>query len=267
MTGFDRDTAATALGRARYSVTMASGWSTGRGMNGGFVAAVIVHAMESELADPHRALRTLTIHYLDKAEIGPAEVSVRVERLGRGLATLSARLTQAEQTIALALGAFSPPFVGAAEYDDTAPPLPAVAASLEPPPDGELSPPFLHNFRIVRCVGPPAFGGRGPASTGGWIEPVEPHPLDAGLVVALSDAWWPSPFAYVEHRVPAPTIELTVHLRGRLPRPGGPVFSEFSSTLLRDGIFEEDGRLRATDGELLAQSRQLAYLLPRRSAP
>jgi hypothetical protein len=44
------------------------------------------------------------------------------------------------------------------------------------------------------------------------------------------------------------------------------VFSEFRSSLMRDGMFEEDGRLRAQDGTLLAQSRQLA-LLPQRAAP
>jgi acyl-CoA thioesterase len=245
---------------------MPAAWSTGRGVNGGFVAATVVRAMEAELSSPERALRTVTVHYLTAPSLGPATVSVSVERLGRGLATLSARLMQGDRAIALALAAFSPPYEGAAEYDNTAGPLPVAVGPLGPPPDGELSPPFLHNFRISPCLGTPPFAGHGPAHTGGWIELADPRPLDAALIVALADSWWPSPFAYVPGRVPAPTIELTVHLRAPLPSAAAPVCCEFSSTLLREGIFEEDGRLRAADGTLLAQSRQLAYLLPNRSA-
>jgi hypothetical protein len=116
---------------------------------------------------------------------------------------------------------------------------------------------------MVPVVGPPPFSGQGPSVTGGWIEVAEPRPLDAPLVVALTDTWWPSPFSYLRRRVPALTIDLTVHVRGALPRPAQPVFCEFRSVLMRDGMFEEDGRVRDQDGALLVQSRQLA-LLPRR---
>jgi hypothetical protein len=261
---FDRDTAAVPIGDGRYRVEMSPEWSNGIGVNGGFLSATLVTAMQSELSDPERALRTFTVHFLAAPRIGTATVSVKVERLGRGLATLSARLEQEGIPLALALAAFSTPFAGAAEYDDTNFPILATKALLAPPPEGELSPPFLQNFRIHPCVGPDPFSGTGPAMTGGWIELAEPRPLDAALAVALSDSWWPSPFSYVDRRTPAPTIELTVHLRGSLPRPGEPVFCEFSSALMRDGLFEEEGRLRLGDGSLLAQSRQLACLLASR---
>ena len=44
--------------------------------------------------------------------------------------------------------------------------------------------------------------------------------------------------------------------------PGEFVLGRFSSRLLHDGFFEEDGELWAPDGRLLAQSRQLAIVLP-----
>jgi hypothetical protein len=263
-TRFDRDTAAVPIGDGRYRVEMSPGWSNGVGVNGGFLSATLVTAMQAELSDPERALRTFTVHFLAAPRFGAATVSVAVERLGRGLATLSARLEQDGAPLALALAAFSSPFAGAAEYDDTDFPLPTAATSLAPPPEGELSPPFLQNFRIDPCIGPAPFSGCGPAITGGWIELAEPRPLDHALAVALSDSWWPSPFSYVDRRMPAPTIELTVHLRGSLPRASEPVFCEFSSALMRDGLFEEEGRLRLGDGSLLAQSRQLACLLLKR---
>ncbi len=66
----------------------------------------------------------------------------------------------------------------------------------------------------------------------------------------------------------APTIDLTVHFRATLPRPGEEpgelVYAEVSSKLIQEGFFEEDGVIWAADGTVLAQSRQLAILMPPR---
>jgi acyl-CoA thioesterase len=266
MTAFDRDTAVEGRGDGRYATTISANWSNGRSVNGGFVAAVLVRAMEAEIGEPDRSLRSLTIHYLRGPALADADISVRVERQGRSLTSLSARLIQDDVVVAIALAAFSKPFAGAVEYDETGWPMPAPPSSLGPPPRGEISPPFLHNFRMAPVVGPAPFRGEGPAVTGGWIELTERRALDTALVVALTDTWWPSPFSHLRERIPALTIDLTVHVRALLPCPAQPVFSEFRSSLMREGMFEEDGRLRAQDGTLLAQSRQLA-LLPQRAAP
>jgi Acyl-CoA thioesterase C-terminal domain len=66
----------------------------------------------------------------------------------------------------------------------------------------------------------------------------------------------------------APTIDLTVHFRTPVPRRPEPdphelVFARMSSKLLSEGFFEEDGVIWAADGTVLAQSRQLAILMPR----
>jgi acyl-CoA thioesterase len=66
--------------------------------------------------------------------------------------------------------------------------------------------------------------------------------------------------------VAAPTIDLTVHFRA----PGAVaalaaedhLLVRFRSTTAAGGFFEEDGELWSPDGTLLAQSRQLALLLP-----
>jgi acyl-CoA thioesterase len=268
MDGFDRDTAVERHGFGRYRAQISENWSNGRSVNGGYVAAILARAMEAEVAQAEddsaeRLLRSLTVHYLAGPTFGRPVVSVAVERSGRSLTSVSARLMEGDALIALALAAFSKPFTAAAEYDETNWPVPGPPPVLTAPPDGEVSPPFLHNFRMAQAVGPPPFGGDGPASTGGWIQLLTPRPLDAAMVVALADCWWPSPFSHVPHRVPALTIDLTVHVRAALPLPAQPVFSEFRSRLLRDGFFEEDGRLRTADGTLLAQSRQMACLLPK----
>jgi hypothetical protein len=39
------------------------------------------------------------------------------------------------------------------------------------------------------------------------------------------------------------------------------VLAEFRTTVIHEGYFEEDGRIWAADGTLLAHSRQLALLV------
>jgi acyl-CoA thioesterase len=57
---------------------------------------------------------------------------------------------------------------------------------------------------------------------------------------------------------PVPTLELTVQLRGQLPRGGDWALGRYRTRLARQGFMEEDAEIFSRDGELLAQSRQLA---------
>jgi acyl-CoA thioesterase len=68
-------------------------------------------------------------------------------------------------------------------------------------------------------------------------------------------------FPYAERPLAAPTIELTVHFRAPLPAAGEWVLGVFETKVARDGFFEEDGTLWTEDGELIAQSRQLALAI------
>ena len=66
------------------------------------------------------------------ARTADVEVAVTVERAGRGLTTLSARLGQGERSCLLAVGAFAGPYPSAADWDDAPPP--AIAPAEETPP-------------------------------------------------------------------------------------------------------------------------------------
>ncbi len=88
--------------------------------------------------------------------------------------------------------------------------------------------------------------------------------VDVPAAAFLLDALWPAAYPRLDTPVGAPTVDLTMHFRRELPatEAGEFVLGRFSSRLLHDGFFEEDGELWAPDGRLLAQSRQLAIVLP-----
>jgi acyl-CoA thioesterase len=262
---FETDTAVARAGDGAWAANVSSQWSVPRGPNGGYIAAIVLRAMEAELADPARAPRSLTLHYLRPPSEGPCEVHVTVERAGRTLSSLNARMIQDGRLMVVALGAFSRDFPTAADYA-TAAPGAAPAGELHTVPDVPGVFPIARRVALAPRFGPAPFSGGDEATVGGWLRLAEPRVADAAAVAFYTDAWLPSPFARLTAPAPAPTIDLTIHFRARLPHPamapGDPVLARFRSTTSRDGFFEEDGEIWAPDGTLLAQSRQLAILAP-----
>src|SRR3954447_9589222 len=97
---------------------MDRGWWIVRGPNGGYVAAILVRAMEAELAAPERQLRSLTVHYLRVPPEGAVDIDVSIERAGRSLSTVSARMVDGDRLIAIAIGAFAGAYPSPLLYDE-----------------------------------------------------------------------------------------------------------------------------------------------------
>jgi acyl-CoA thioesterase len=262
-TTFDRDTAVEPLGDGRFGVRFEPRWWVVRGPNGGYLAAILTRAIRAQVADESRLLRSLTVHFLSVPVEGGGEVAVRVERAGRGMSTVSARLEQDGKLIALALAALAGGYPGAVAYEEAR--MPDVALPEEivstPPGPGEFDAPFRHNFEIHPALGPKPFRSADRAVTGAWMKLREERPIDEAIVVALCDSWWPAAYAVSDRPLAAPTIDLTVHLRAALPLPWDDLLVAVRSDVARDGYFEEDARIFTRSGLLVAHSRQLALAL------
>lgn len=261
---FARDTQVTRLGDGKFSANIDPGWWIMRGPNGGYVAAILLRAAQIETADAQRAPRSLTVHFLSPPAEGPVEVETRVERSGRSLSTVSARMTQQGRPIAQALCALSAPRPG---HDLVEIQMPEVA-----PPEQceeiERRIPIHDRYEVRWAYGDRPFSGSNSALSGGWIRLREPRIADAPLVAAYSDSLPPSLFSVLadgESTRGVPTVDLTVHFRAPLPLPDSTAddwtLAVFRSRYARDGFVEEDGELWSPGGRLLAQSRQLGVLL------
>jgi len=265
---FAADSAVQPLGDGRYAAFVTPSWSAPVGPNGGYIAAIVVRAIEAQVADPQRSLRSLTLHYLRSPLVDTAaEVVVQVERSGRSFTSVSARMTQGDRLCVLAVAALAQPLPTAADYVTSSPQVPA-PGEIAPIPVGESVPEITRRFDFRHALGAPPCSGGDEALTGGWIRLHEPCPVDAALLALIVDAWLPSPWSRLEQFAPAPTVDLTIHFRApavaRALAPDSPFLVRFRSTTSYDGLFEEDGEVWAPDGTLLAQGRQLALLRPPR---
>ena len=268
MTRFDRDTAVAPAGDGAFDVNVDPGWWFVVGPNGGYVAALVLRALEAALADPEREPRSLTLHYVSPAVAGPARVHVTVERSGRSMSALSARLVQEDRLIALALASFGRGRAGL-EFQDHAMPEVAPPEQLAPvAATSGITTPLRTHFELRRTFGADVPGTSPRALTGGWLRFKEPRVPDAAALALFSDAWPPA-IAQRHALGPGglrgvPTLDLTVHFRAPVPasaRPDDFYLCMFRTQTAKNGFLEEDGEIWTRDGVLLAHSRQLALLI------
>ena len=266
MTRFDTDTAVTRIEQGRYAATLDEGWWITTGPNGGYLAAVMMNALIDAVDDPSRTCRSFTVHFLSQAAAGSVVIDVVIERSGRSMTSLSARLLQGDRLIATVIAAFSSPRPGPEFRDPVMPMVPPPEDLAEPVFDASLPPtavPAMAKRYDQRwALGSRPFSGGDAAEIGGWIRLAENRPLDEAMLVAYSDAWMPAMFSRVAGHWGITTVDLTLHLRSTPPSGYDDwCLVHFRSSVSADGFCEEDGEIWTRDGQLLAQSRQLAAIV------
>jgi len=269
---FDRDTSIALAAPAEagepdakdavYEGCIDPGWFVHESPNGGYVAALVLRALQAAVDDDERAPRSLTLHYTAPPRQGPMRVETHIERSGRSLTTVTARMVQEGRLLVVATGAFSRPRQGTLERNETRMPraedpgrCPALASQI----------PIHDRYEHRWAIGNAPWGRGRQALCGGWIRLREPRRVDTLLAAAYTDAFPPALFSILAPDTdvgPVPTIDLTIHFREDLPlveaAEDAYTLAVFRTRLVRDGFLEEDGELWSPDGRLLAQSRQFA---------
>jgi acyl-CoA thioesterase len=276
------DSAAADASRASFAAEVSSDWRAGRGPHGGYLAAMVLRALTETVAEPARTPRSLTIHYARAPRPGPVRIDTLIERKGRSLSTLSARMEQDGELMALVLAAFSVPW--------TAPEIAELPMPEVEPPDAAretsaplaeqvtrgLAPQFLRQLVVQPRIGDPPFSGStAPMEVAAWLGLRDAaRPVDALALALFSDALFSPPFVRLNELATSPTVELTIHFRtghegaateGAATEGADPAnlcFARFRTALVREGFFEEDGVIWSAGGTPLVQSRQLAILMP-----
>lgn len=256
-------TAVRALGEGAYEGMIDTRWSAPNGPNGGYLAAIVVRAVEAEAASSGDAgaLRSLTCHYLRPPGPGAAEVRVDVLRRGRTVTAARATMLQDGRTCVEALATLVVPAGGEPpSWEREAPEVPA-AADVEPWPLHEAMPQISQRLELRPAVGATPLTGGEEALTGGWMRLREHDgPLDHAALALFADGWLPASLVRLTEPHPVPTLDLTIHFRRARPPEGDQVLGVFRSTLAGEGLVEEDAELYDEAGRLVAHARQLSLL-------
>ena len=265
-TQFDRDLALADTERPYvYTGSFGQRWYIDRALHGGHVISAIVRAFERAVADPVRALRSITVHYVRPAQVGPYTIEVVIDRTGRSLSNARAQIIQGGSVIASAMAALGGQWASI-EWDRTA--MPDVRPPEECPvlwTDGATSA-LHHNYTYRRAIGGPVRSGGMHPESGGWVNLADPRPVDAALAAGLADTWPPTPFMMISVPIKFPTIDLTVQLLAPLPleRDDGRepclVWHKIDSSV--GGYVIQDTEVWTRGGRLIARGRQHALLIP-----
>ncbi|MCC6226169.1 MAG: thioesterase family protein [Microthrixaceae bacterium] len=273
MSRFLTDTSVTRIDEGRYRAKVDRGWWIVVGPNGGYVAALMARAITAEIRhsepdDQAKRLRSLTVHYLRPPAVGDVAIDVVVERRGRRVSAVTARMSQDDALLVVAVAAVGAPREAYAfsEIDPPSAPSPEELPWVEPPDEDAAVVPINARYQILPCVGsasaqqPPADGPL-PAVSGGWLRFGEPTPIDEVALTAITDAWFPPVFHRANEPLAVPTVDLTIHIHQLPADPMDWVLVRFASPMAHDGYMVEDGEIWDRAGNLLAVCRQLAIIL------
>ncbi len=239
-------------------------WSVGGKPHGGYL---LRSAVELALDDAHPHPLAVSAHYVSSPDHGVASVAVERLRTGRRVASSRARISQddavrAEVLVSAGTLSTDDPYWTSSAVPPALPPVEDCPRTPSQTPAGVLVGYFDHvdvrldPASVQWAVGRP----QGRAEVRGWVrrdDQVDASPLD---LLVFADAMPPVTFDLGLFGW-APTLELTVHVRG-LAAPGWLRVVQWA-TVLRDGWLDEECLIWDSAGHLVAQARQLAgYRLP-----
>ena len=247
-------------GDGRLRGSLDASWGQGRALFGGIQAALLVRACDSVLANPG-SLRTLSIGFCRATEAGELEAEARLEREGRYISHLSARLTQGGEVVATALAAYARDRDDALQIDDASPPDLPPPEELPTARPNQFIPAFLHHFDMRFVPGTAPYSGSDVAEARGWVRFAEPAPLDAAAMAALLDVWPPAVLTLLAPPRSSASVDLRYDILQPLPIAGAAPddFYAFRCRILhwRAGHGIDEGELWTRDGRPVARIRQL----------
>jgi acyl-CoA thioesterase len=261
---FDRETAVEQITDNHWRGHIAPCWNIGTNPNGGYLLSVVVRALSAAL--PHPDPLSITTHYLRPGVAGEdCEIHIDLVRAGRTLSTARASLSQQGRERLEVLASFGDLSTSAGvdtELTLPMPDLPEPDACVQRSGDSQgVDLPILQRLDTRLHPQQVLAGQAGKAEVSGWIRFRDGREPDSCSLPLFTDTFPPSPFGLLGVVGWVPTIELTVHVRRR-PAPGW-IAARFQTEDLQLGRMLESGALWDSQGNLVAQCRQLGLVTAR----
>lgn len=228
---------------------------------GGTTVATLLQALlthPQRLGDP----LALTVNFAGPIRQGEFTIRVHVARTGRSTQHWQMEIRQAgdEQPAATGTAVFA---LRRDTWSDTEARLPAAAGPYALPRyDPPAKVPFLQRYDIRYADCDPLAGGDD-STTQCWISDVPPRPLDFPAIAAYCDTFVPRLFVRKGAARPISTVTLSINFHvdgGALARRRGcRAFGQARANAFNGGYYDQEGKLWAEDGTLLATTHQLVW--------
>lgn len=250
------------------------GWQQGKGAWGGLTISRVAQAV-SDLEDPDRLIRTISVQIPEPVIVSAHEVVAT--RLRRGSAMSSwnvdvTRDTNAEEALTVAQAqvitgtgrsvSVQPPL---SEWGiDVMPDVPAWNDTLVVPVAPPFGPVFTQHLEYRPITPLPTQGEN--AHTQGWVRiPSRTDPSDswtAAELLGIVDAWWPASYAVMDSMHPMATVAFSAHLLvdpRELESVDGerlPLLHDATVSSAHEGFTSELRRLWTPDGRIVVENLQ-----------
>ncbi|MBL8381523.1 MAG: thioesterase family protein [Burkholderiales bacterium] len=242
---------------------------------GGWIAAVLLAGVQREPAAEGDPV-ALQAQFIGAMRQAPFTVRTALLRRNRTTAFWRSEILQSREDggpeevcahAAVTLSAWRDTFT----MRDARMPAAAPAASLPPPPPRRSGTPEFIRRYDYRMASGPMLTGADHMNSLLWVRDEPPRALDAVSIAALCDAPFPSVWLRLTEPVMITTLVYNVFYRtgaAGLARAGaGHVLMDSRCDLAADGFYDQDTNLWSADGELLAQTQQLAWFADRPLKP
>ncbi|MFT6750263.1 MAG: acyl-CoA thioesterase [Candidatus Azotimanducaceae bacterium] len=260
MSQYDTETAVSQSREHLWTGTLSADWNIGENPNGGYLVSIALNALSQTVDHPDPV--SVTTHYLRPGiALQPFEVKIDVLRRGRTLTTARATLIQKGKTCLEVLCVFG----NLAQISGVESTISIPAPNIISPDNCDqrsgcaqgIDLPILN--RLDTRLQPINADDTPKAEINGWIRFLDGRDADVNSLPLFSDAFPPSVFNVLGVVGWVPTVELTVHVRGR-PAPGW-IQTQFRTDDLQQGRMIENGLLWDSNGDLVAQSRQIGLVM------
>ena len=260
---FDEDSRVWPAGAdGEFAAELTGRWNgTAGAVNGGYMLATCVRALALGMPFPDPIV--VSGFFLRPGSAGPATVRTSEIRSGRTMAFGESAMSQGGREVARATAAFAklgdPGRDGPVFLDGTPPALPPPAECVGVPVASFGLASIAERIEFRSAELPGWFRGEpsGRPASEFWTRFADGREADLLSLLLLVDSTAPS---VLELGAGSTTIQLTVHLRAH-PAPGW-LACRATTRFVSNGYHEEDFEVWDSAGTLVAQSRQLALILP-----
>ena len=244
-------------GPGHFKAQISDAWNAGSHPNGGYLAALALHAMAEQSPFPD-AIASSSF-FLSAALVGEADIHVKELRVGRSTASFEAEIVQGKLktrvTATFADLAQSP--VGIEFKGQRPPKISPLTQCRKVPHISESRTVLRINEHVDMFFDPESKAVDSQMEHTGWWRFTDGTDPDGLAAVLAVDSFLPVIFD-LGLGTWCPTLQLSTHLRA-IPAPGW-LRVHRKTNLLSRGYFEEDASVWDSNDVLVMQSRQLARM-------